>query len=739
MIAMRYPGWKMKASCQLVTKHKWKHGLIDNMNGVIIDMTTKVAVSQLDSGAEHVDPNKAIDCGLVYDLDVQDYMNYLLVLNYTNSTMYMINRVLTNVVNSPVYCAAMVAPSGMKVNVKPAVIYFTGLNSKAKFKMAVEVHLGDAIMLLLLSRSLNNIAYRSRQYIGEENITDSEACTVDIGRWQWVVNLQKFNLVVLTKKILSMTVRAENISVDGIDTGALFCSFNFQLELLINMTFCYLGNGSTTAKLIYLSSCSHVNHPCNSAAEDQATYIIHVDKSVMRAPFSGHHDWYMSMLSSLSSQDAESPIHLDTYKHVLDGFSTVLSRIQVDQLEKMPGHVATFRKTVGKLYTMYTPKFLGLKKMKACGMRASLCNWKLIGACSFPKGMKQLCLNISTTDDYDSPRDLYGNGTHTSWTAGGSLVEDTEYFRYAKGSATGIAPKARLAMYQVLFLNYTYDSAATDFGWWSFFRIEKVVLTLLRSAGGTGAIFSTDFQRFLGPDDFDFPDIALSKEDRYLLKDYLIKTEDAVVDIKFQITIIGAKPAPMVVWFSSRGPDRRSPWILKPNVVAPGVDIVASWSSNVGMQPLGDNFLLSDFAIVSGTSKSSPHVVGMAVLIKAAHWDWSPAAIRSAMITTVNSKAQFKMTVEVDVEDTKTWSDAIVKYGFLSWNEFDGPHVVRSPIVSAHAPYVRVVTAPFHHGLYLTWSFQSSSLLDHEVDPTPKMTAKIHVGDASPTCDAAIN
>ncbi|KAF3625580.1 putative polygalacturonase-like [Capsicum annuum] len=79
--------------------------------------------------------------------------------------------------------------------------------------------------------------------------------------------------------------------------------------------------------------------------------------------------------------------------------------------------------------------------------------------------------------------------------------------------------------------------------------------------------------------------------------------------------------------FSSRGPNSFAPEILKPNIAALGVNILAAYPSHLG----GDN----GFKLMSGTSMAAPHVAEIVALLKAAHPDWSPAAIRSALTTTV--------------------------------------------------------------------------------------------------------
>lgn len=74
--------------------------------------------------------------------------------------------------------------------------------------------------------------------------------------------------------------------------------------------------------------------------------------------------------------------------------------------------------------------------------------------------------------------------------------------------------------------------------------------------------------------------------------------------------------------------------MLKPDVIAPGVDILASWPDNISPSRMEEDTRRSGFNILSGTSMSCPHVSGIAALLKGAHPDWTPAMIRSALMTT---------------------------------------------------------------------------------------------------------
>ncbi|RWR79430.1 cucumisin-like protein [Cinnamomum micranthum f. kanehirae] len=103
--------------------------------------------------------------------------------------------------------------------------------------------------------------------------------------------------------------------------------------------------------------------------------------------------------------------------------------------------------------------------------------------------------------------------------------------------------------------------------------------------------------------------------------------------------------APFVVSFSSRGPHPLTKDILKPDISAPGVDILAAWSP---VSPLsgyiGDKRIVS-YNIISGTSMSCPHATGAAAYVKSFHPTWSPAAIKSALMTTA-----FRMSVSTNTD-----------------------------------------------------------------------------------------
>jgi len=96
--------------------------------------------------------------------------------------------------------------------------------------------------------------------------------------------------------------------------------------------------------------------------------------------------------------------------------------------------------------------------------------------------------------------------------------------------------------------------------------------------------------------------------------------------------------------FSSRGPNMEVQDILKPDVTAPGVNILAGQTPDVANGLRGE-----EFQYLSGTSMAVPHVSGIAALIKQEHPDFTPAEIKSALMTTARQN--------IEKEDSETDAD----------------------------------------------------------------------------------
>ncbi|PWA96446.1 hypothetical protein CTI12_AA039250 [Artemisia annua] len=121
-------------------------------------------------------------------------------------------------------------------------------------------------------------------------------------------------------------------------------------------------------------------------------------------------------------------------------------------------------------------------------------------------------------------------------------------------------------------------------------------------------------------------------KDGILIKTYINSSSSPVATIIFRGTVIGVKDAPEVASFSSRGPSVTSPGIVKPDIIGPGVSVLAAWPVSVE----NSTQTKSTFNMISGTSMSCPHLSGISALLKSEHPDWSPAAIKSAIMTTAD-------------------------------------------------------------------------------------------------------
>ncbi|QEA28363.1 S8 family serine peptidase [Microbacterium sp. CBA3102] len=158
-------------------------------------------------------------------------------------------------------------------------------------------------------------------------------------------------------------------------------------------------------------------------------------------------------------------------------------------------------------------------------------------------------------------------------------------------------------------------------------RAEKS--QVVKDAGGIGMVL-VNVPGGADSLDNDFhavPTVHLNAEYREAVLAYVQGGVDRPITLVGENTTGVTTPTPQIAGFSSRGPmlaDGSD--VLKPDVAAPGVAILAATNNAPGEKPT--------FGILSGTSMASPHVAGLGALYLGEYPKATPAEIRSAMMTT---------------------------------------------------------------------------------------------------------
>ncbi|KAJ3705829.1 hypothetical protein LUZ61_009534 [Rhynchospora tenuis] len=168
-------------------------------------------------------------------------------------------------------------------------------------------------------------------------------------------------------------------------------------------------------------------------------------------------------------------------------------------------------------------------------------------------------------------------------------------------------------------------------------NFNEVIVNVL-NAGGMGLIYAQYTVNVIVPRRIPFALVDFEIANK--IYSYISSTSIPLVKISPPYTIEGKHvPAPRVAAFSSRGPNPTFPGILKPDIAAPGVSILAA--VNVG------------YEFKDGTSMACPHVTGIVALLKIVHPDWSPAAIKSAIVTTASVSDAYGVQIEAEATPRK--------------------------------------------------------------------------------------
>ncbi|KAK2982517.1 hypothetical protein RJ640_012762 [Escallonia rubra] len=165
------------------------------------------------------------------------------------------------------------------------------------------------------------------------------------------------------------------------------------------------------------------------------------------------------------------------------------------------------------------------------------------------------------------------------------------------------------------------------------YNVEKGVE--VKRAGGAGFILQNPLSGIgISVEAHVLPATVVFSNDSATILNYIRNATNPMATIVPVKTVVDNNVAPFMAPFSSTGPNGLDPNILKPDITAPGLNILAAWSEASSPTQLPNDRRVVKYNIISGTSMSCPHVAAAAALVRAIHPGWSSAAVRSALMTT---------------------------------------------------------------------------------------------------------
>ncbi|MFC7549554.1 S8 family serine peptidase [Plantactinospora sp. GCM10030261] len=233
---------------------------------------------------------------------------------------------------------------------------------------------------------------------------------------------------------------------------------------------------------------------------------------------------------------------------------------------------------------------------------------------------RDLAGRVATAKNFTSEpdaTDTFGHGTHVAATIAGSGTA-------GRAGARGVAPDADLIVGKVLDQHGSGNLSAVIAGMeWAVAQGARIVNVSLGAPAAEG------------PDPVTEAVDSLTASSGAL---FVVSAGNSGPDVQTlgtpgtadrALTVGAVSKADELASFSSRGP-RLGDGAAKPEITAPGVDIVAARAAGTSLGQIVDR----SYTSMSGTSMSAPHVTGAAALLAQRHPDWRADQLKSALVAT---------------------------------------------------------------------------------------------------------